>query len=156
LEKGTFNRKKIAAACRAKCINRVFDRAVATMSAHLLALSHSCHQMSRCGMASFLPAISRGSPMNAIKQVRKYLELHPNRVSSRVLADLVEALGEEREIQLRDLYQLDREAFDLAIDLLKDWRLDRHYAARIRLFDVVLSGLPARERPTSEGDETSA
>jgi hypothetical protein len=26
--------------------------------------------------------------------------------------------------------------------LLKDWRLDRYYAARIRLFDVALSEIP--------------
>jgi hypothetical protein len=84
--------------------------------------------------------------MNAIKQVRKYLEQHPNRKSSFFLADLVEALGEEREIPLRELYELDREAFDLAIELIRDWRLDRYYAARIRLFDLVLAGLPVRDR----------
>ncbi len=85
--------------------------------------------------------------MNAIKQVRKYLEQHPNRKSSFVLANLVEALGEEREIPLRDLYELDQEAFELAIELIKDWRLDRYYAARIKLFDVVLVGLPGRGKP---------
>jgi hypothetical protein len=84
--------------------------------------------------------------MNAIKQVRKYLEQHPDRNSSFFLADLVEALGEEREIPLRDLYELDHEAFELAIELIKDWRLDRYYAARIKLFDMVLAGLPAREK----------
>jgi len=82
--------------------------------------------------------------MNAIKQVRKYLEQHPARKSSFFLAELVEALGEEREIPLRDLYELDHEAFELAIELIKDWRLDRYYAARIKLFDVVLAGLPER------------
>lgn len=84
--------------------------------------------------------------MNAIKQVRKYLEQHPSRPASFFLADLVEALAEEQPIPLRELYELDHEAFELAIELIKDWRLDRYYAARIRLFDVVLSGLPAREK----------
>jgi len=84
--------------------------------------------------------------MNAIKQVRKYLEQNPNRKSSFFLASLVEALGEEREIPLRDLYELDHEAFELAIELIKDWRLDRYYAARIKLFDVVLAGLPERNK----------
>ncbi len=90
--------------------------------------------------------------MNAIKQVRKYLEQHPNRKSSLFLADLVEALAEERPIPIRELYELDHEAFELAIELMKDWRLDRYYAARIKLFDVVLAGLPEREkRKTVEG-----
>ena len=84
--------------------------------------------------------------MNAIKQVRKYLEQHPTRKSSFFLANLVEALGEEREIPLRDLYELDHEAFELAIELIKDWRLDRYYAARIKLFDLVLAGLPGRNK----------
>lgn len=84
--------------------------------------------------------------MNAIKQVRRYLEQNPSSRSSFFLADLVEALAEEGPIPLRELYKLDHEAFELAIELLKDWRLDRYYAARIRLFDVVLSGLPEREK----------
>lgn len=90
--------------------------------------------------------ISTQSPMNAIKQVRKYLEQNPTRPASYFLADLVEALAEERPISLRQLYELDHEAFELAIELIKDWRLDRYYAARIRLFDVVLSGLPERDK----------
>ena len=93
--------------------------------------------------------------MNAIKQVRKYLEQHPKRKSSFFLANLVEALGEEREIPLRDLYELDQEAFELAIELIKDWRLDRYYAARIRLFDVVLAGLPGRNKPGPNGEPSS-
>jgi hypothetical protein len=91
--------------------------------------------------------------MNAIKQVRKYLEQHPDRKSSRFLAELVEALGEEREIPLRDLYNLDQEAFDLAIELMKDWRLDRYYAARIKLFDVVLAGLNERRQGDAKTPE---
>lgn len=94
--------------------------------------------------------------MNAIKQVRKYLEQHPTRKSSHFLAKLVEALGEEREIPLRDLYELDQEAFELAIELIKDWRLDRYYAARIKLFDVVLAGLPGRNKQGSNGEPSSS
>jgi hypothetical protein len=37
---------------------------------------------------------------------------------------------------------LEAEAFELAIELMKDWRLDRYYAARIKLFDVVLNEIP--------------
>ena len=37
-----------------------------------------------------------------------------------------------------ELYSLPLDEFELAIRLMRDWRLDRYYAARIRLFDVVL------------------
>jgi len=77
--------------------------------------------------------------MNAIKEVRKYLQKNPGTTSSNVLARLTAAIGEESSFPLGDLYALDAEAFDLAIELMKDWRLDRYYAARIKLFDIVLS-----------------
>jgi hypothetical protein len=89
--------------------------------------------------------------MNAIKQVRKYLELHPKSEASAVLARLVAALGEESEVSLQELYALEREPFELAIELLKDWRLDRYYAARIKLFDYVLAALPEQARGPSGG-----
>lgn len=80
--------------------------------------------------------------MNAIKEVRRYLIKHPRTASSKILARLTEAVAEESAFPLGDLYALDREAFDLAIELLQDWRLDRYYAARIKLFDAVLGEIP--------------
>lgn len=75
--------------------------------------------------------------MHAIKQVRKFLEKNPESTSAKALARLVAALAEERDYCLADLYAMDAQAFDLAIDLLRDWRLDRYYAQRIKLFDIV-------------------
>ena len=77
--------------------------------------------------------------MNAIKEIRKHLEQNPYSESSRTLARLASALAEEGTFNLGELYQLDLQSFGLAIELLKDWRLDRYYAARIKLFDVVLN-----------------
>jgi hypothetical protein len=80
--------------------------------------------------------------MNAIKKVRRYLLNNPDQASARVLRRLVVTLGEEGQFPLADLYAMDLEAFDLALELMRDWRLDRYYAARIKLFDVALEGLP--------------
>ena len=74
--------------------------------------------------------------MNAIKKVRKYLGAHPKTDASRILGGLVEALGAEKPYQLAELYALDYETFDLAIALLEEWRLDRYYASRLKLFDT--------------------
>jgi hypothetical protein len=87
--------------------------------------------------------------MNAIKQIRKYLERDPTSDSARILGRLSAALAEESSFSLAELYRLDYEAFNLAIELLKDWRLDRYYAARIRLFDVVLNQLPPEGEPVA-------
>lgn len=84
--------------------------------------------------------------MNAIKKVRRYLLNNPDQASARVLRRLVVTLGEEGQFPLADLYAMDLEAFDLALELMRDWRLDRYYAARIKLFDVALEGLPESEQ----------
>lgn len=78
-------------------------------------------------------------PMNAIKTIRKQLEKHPDAPSSKALARLVAALAEEKSYSLADLYAMDYDAFEMALDLLRDWRLDRYYAARLKLFDFALS-----------------
>jgi hypothetical protein len=79
--------------------------------------------------------------LHAIKQIRKYIEKNPTSESARSLAAFANALAEEREFPLADLYRLSYEEFELAIDLLKDWRFDRHYAAATKLFDVELRGV---------------
>jgi len=95
--------------------------------------------------------------MNAIKEIRKYLEKHPNSEASRTLARLAAALAEERVFDLGELYQLDLQSFTLAIELLRDWRLDRYYAARIRLFDVVLNHvLPDEEAGAASASQAPA
>jgi hypothetical protein len=92
--------------------------------------------------------------MNAIKEVRHYLLRHPDTSSARTLARLTAALAEEDTFSLAELYALEQEAFDLAIELMRDWRLDRYYAARIKLFDVVLAqagdAAPSPENRTAQ------
>ena len=77
--------------------------------------------------------------MNAIGDLRKYLLKNPSSDSAKVLAKLALALANERDFALSDLYRLPFEEFELAIEVMRDWRLDRYYASRIQLFDVVLN-----------------
>ena len=79
--------------------------------------------------------------MNAIKAIRKHLEKNPDAPSSKALARLVAALAEERSFSLAELYSMDYQTFEMALDLLRDWRLDRYYAARLKLFDFVTSAV---------------
>ena len=69
--------------------------------------------------------------MNAIKAIRKRLEKNPDAPSSKALAHLVAALVEEKSFSLAEL----------ALELLKDWRLDRYYAAKLKLYDFALSAV---------------
>jgi hypothetical protein len=79
--------------------------------------------------------------MNAIKAIRKHLEKNPDAPSSQALARLVAALAEEKSYPLDELYEMDYEAFEMALELLRDWRLDRYYASRLKLFDFVTSAV---------------
>jgi hypothetical protein len=67
------------------------------------------------------------------------MEARPHSNEAKVLALLAASLAGEKSFPLGDLYELDLEAFELAIELMRDWRLDRYYAARLRLFDTILA-----------------
>lgn len=74
--------------------------------------------------------------MNAIKKARRLITVDPQSPESLILAQLVLALESEQEFPLTELYALDLEVFDLAIEILKEWRLDRYYARKGKLLDV--------------------
>jgi hypothetical protein len=76
--------------------------------------------------------------MNAIKKVRQYVARNPDTAESRVLKRLAASLVDEREFPLEDLYGMELEAFELAVALITDWRLQRYYAARLKLIDSII------------------
>ena len=82
--------------------------------------------------------------MNAIKAARRFIETDSSNEPAKILARLVLALESERSFELVTLYELDYKSFQLAIDILKEWRLDRYYASKSKLFDISLQvdGLP--------------
>lgn len=88
--------------------------------------------------------------MNAIKAIRKHLEKNPDAPSSKALARLVAALAEEKSYSLAELYEMDYAAFEMALELLRDWRLDRYYAARLKLFDFVTSAVIPEDRKEAQ------
>lgn len=76
--------------------------------------------------------------MQVIKQVRRFMEKDPSNPSAQILARLVLALESEVEFPISDIYKLDFDRFDLALRILQEWRLDRYYAGKARLFDISL------------------
>ena len=74
--------------------------------------------------------------MRANKEIRKFIEATPDAQSAQLLARLVLALETEVDFPISDIYKLDFEQFNLALKLLHEWRLDRYYAGKGRLFDV--------------------
>lgn len=74
--------------------------------------------------------------MNAIKKTRRLIEAEPASSSAMTLARLVRALESEEKFELGNLYELDYDNFNLAIEILKEWRLDRYYMGKAKLHDL--------------------
>ena len=73
--------------------------------------------------------------MNNIKKVAKYVVSHPVNSDTKALLDLAVALETNAPYKLHHLYDLSREQFILALGLIEDWRLDRHYLSKLQVLD---------------------
>jgi hypothetical protein len=76
--------------------------------------------------------------MRAIKRARKLIERDPSTPPAQTLSRLVLALESEGEFPISELYMLDFDHFNMAVQMLREWRIDRYYAGKARLFDVSL------------------
>ncbi len=74
--------------------------------------------------------------MQALKKARKLIENKPQKASAQVLSKLILALESETLFNLAELYQLDYDDFALAMDIMRDWRLDRYYTTKAVLLDL--------------------
>lgn len=74
--------------------------------------------------------------MNAIKNARKLIAADPTSKAAVTLSSLVLALESEGVFDIHRIYDLDHEVFELALEILKEWRIDRYYAGKAKLFDM--------------------
>jgi hypothetical protein len=74
--------------------------------------------------------------VKALKKARKLIETTPDTGEARILSALVVALESETPFPVNELYKLNYDDFELALDLLKEWRLDRYYMSKVRLLDL--------------------
>ena len=74
--------------------------------------------------------------MRAIREARKFIEASPADPSAQFLSRLVLALESEADFPISQIYQLNFDHFNLALEVLREWRLDRYYAGKGRLLDL--------------------
>ncbi len=67
---------------------------------------------------------------NAVKSVAKYVRKNKDDEGALILRELCEALETGQPFVLTKLYDLRPRAYELAMALLADWRLDRHLTER--------------------------
>ncbi|CAN7762599.1 hypothetical protein LJR039_007161 [Pseudorhodoferax sp. LjRoot39] len=76
--------------------------------------------------------------MTALKHARKLIEENPRAEAATVLADLVISLESETPFLLERLYALKLADFELATELITEWRLARYYGKKGKLLDLAL------------------
>jgi hypothetical protein len=94
--------------------------------------------------------------MNAAKKIRRFIEENHDPEQVRVLKDLAAALEMGRPFDLGSLYQIDMRYFEVALDLLKDWRFDHHIAARSKLLEQLLTEIAPDLRVDASADTTAS
>ena len=88
--------------------------------------------------------------MRAVKKARRFILAHPDHPTSEVLTQLILSLESESAFPVQKLYQLSLNDFDLAIDILKEWRLDRYYEGKSKLIDAAIQVLELPEKTNSK------
>jgi hypothetical protein len=78
--------------------------------------------------------------MHAIKKARKIIEKDPTNAFAKVLSSLILSLESEENFDIRQIYELSNAEFDLAIEILKEWRIDRHYMGKSKTFAAAFYG----------------
>lgn len=67
---------------------------------------------------------------NAVKNIAKFIRKNPDDKATVTLRDLCMALESSAKFDLACLYDLEKKPFELAIELLEEWRFDRHVFER--------------------------
>lgn len=71
--------------------------------------------------------------MNVLKQLEKHLEQGQADEANPIFERLIRALCLQEKFDLAELYELNYEDYELALDVLKAWRLGRYTKTKDRL-----------------------
>lgn len=78
--------------------------------------------------------------MDAIITAEHYIASNPGATDAGVLRALLEALQDGNPFDLQRLYELNLSSFDLAVEVLNAWRLQRYYRGGALVAGAVSSG----------------
>ncbi|MBM2884731.1 hypothetical protein JFK97_10060 [Chromobacterium phragmitis] len=94
--------------------------------------------------------------MNAAKKIRRFIEEGHDPQQMHVLKELAAALEMGRSFDLSQLYDIDMRYFDVAIDLLKDWRFDHHISSRSKLLEQLLTEIAPEQQTAISAEDVIA
>jgi hypothetical protein len=76
--------------------------------------------------------------MRAIHKAQKIIESGLDSKEGKTLQELVLALESGQPFALEKIYELEYKNFEIALAVLAQWRLDRHYASKFRLISAAV------------------
>lgn len=76
--------------------------------------------------------------MRAIKKARKIIETDPSSDTAKALTSLILALETDAHFSFKQLYELQMKDFELMIEVMNDWRLDRYYEGKAKAISTAL------------------
>jgi len=74
--------------------------------------------------------------MLSIKKAKKLIQANPTSDLSKILAKLVLSLESDVNFQVQELYELNYDEFEFAIEILREWRIDQYYMSKAKVFDA--------------------
>jgi hypothetical protein len=80
--------------------------------------------------------------MRVIQKIRQVIAQEPQHPTAQVFSRLISGLEDELDFPLNELYKLNTSDFQLAMEILQEWRLDRYYLGKSKTFDMTLQALP--------------
>jgi hypothetical protein len=83
--------------------------------------------------------------VNRIKKAARYIYNNPSAPGAKALIELAVAIEHGSAYTLGDLNDLNHEEFELAIGMIKDWRVDRHYLSKLRMLEIAEMDLESPE-----------
>jgi len=92
-------------------------------------------QLALCDRGEISDVHRKETRMDAIHAAQQIIQSAPGTPAARTLATLIAALEAESQIELASLYTLDIKTFELALAVLDDWRIDRYYAGKAKVFE---------------------
>lgn len=76
--------------------------------------------------------------MRAIKKARRIIEADPSSDVAKALTSLILSLETDANFNFKQVYELQMKDFDLLIEVLKDWRLDRYYEGKTKAISTAI------------------
>jgi len=86
--------------------------------------------------------------MRSIKKARLMIEADPLSKGSLTMSSLVTALESESHFNLNRLYELDLVQFEMALNVIKDWRVDRYYMGKAKILDIATQATKLKSQST--------